>query len=112
MIRKTSVALCARPRRDISRDQIAGQRVGYWSIQSELGVAPRRSLESNFMKTPALAELIADCWIKAENDVRKTVARYRDKGEEVITTLLNSDLEREFQKASENRFVEKAFLSD
>jgi len=64
------------------------------------------------MQTPALGKLIADCWMNAENTVRETARGYRDKGEEFITDLLNSDLEREFQKVSENRFVEKAFLSD
>lgn len=64
------------------------------------------------MQTPALGNLIADCWMSAEKGVRETAWQYPDKGEEFITDLLNSDLEREFQKASNNRLVEQAFLRD
>jgi hypothetical protein len=72
----------------------------------------RVNQESKIMQTPALGKIIADCWMNAENSVRHAAKRYRDKGEEFITELLNSELEREFQKASDSRFVEKAFLTD
>lgn len=64
------------------------------------------------MQTPALGKVIADRWMAAEKSVRETAMHYRDKGEEFITELLNGDLEQEFQKASNSRLVEQAFLRD
>jgi hypothetical protein len=58
-------------------------------------------------------KLIADCWINAENAVRERVKeRHDDEDEEFITKLLRGELKFEFNKASDNRFVEKAFLRD
>ncbi len=64
------------------------------------------------MQTPGLGKLIANCWMDAENSVRETAREHWDKGEEFITELLNSSLEGEFRQVSENRFVEKVFLSN
>ncbi len=65
------------------------------------------------MQIPALGRLLADCWIAAEEGVKEAVReRYRDRDEEFITGLLHGELGLNFDKASNEGSVAKAFLSD
>src|SRR5215472_12602381 len=65
------------------------------------------------MRIPALGKLITECWVTAEHSLRENVKeKFRDRDEEIITTLLHAELEVEFEEVSKNGAVAKAFLSD
>jgi hypothetical protein len=65
------------------------------------------------MRIPALANLVAECWEKAEEALQGVIRqKHPDRDEEMITTLLNGELNDEFSRVSESGAVEIAFLSD
>jgi hypothetical protein len=65
------------------------------------------------MAIPALSDLVAGCWARAELALRNTVReRFPDRNEEIITELFHAELETEFNTVSANGLVEQAFEID
>jgi hypothetical protein len=65
------------------------------------------------MPIPNTAQLIADCWDRAEQALRKSVReKFPDRDEDKITDHFHGELESEFSKASESGKVSRAFQRD
>jgi len=65
------------------------------------------------MRIPNLADLIANCWNRAESALLDTIKeKFPDADEETVTILLHGELRSEFNKANEKRTVEAAFRRD
>ncbi len=65
------------------------------------------------MKTQALAKLIADCWLRAEQALRDAIKlEYPDRDEDVVTDLFCGKLDSECKRVSAAGEVERAFLED
>jgi hypothetical protein len=67
----------------------------------------------NKLEIPFLAELIAQCWERAEESLRQTVRlKFADRDEEIITELFHSELQAECDKVSSQGAVARAFGRD
>jgi hypothetical protein len=60
-----------------------------------------------------LAQVVAECWIEAESQLTKLIAKKHPKPqEELITDLLAGELRVAVARASDNKRIEHAFLDD
>src|SRR4030067_815183 len=71
------------------------------------------SYSSNILKIPNTITIIAECWKKAEDDLRNEMKEfYPDSGEEYITSRFHEQLARELKSSSQKKDIETAFLKD
>lgn len=65
------------------------------------------------MPIPKIADVVTNCWIRAEKKTRKLLAdRHFDKDEEFITELFHGEFRCTVDKASEAGNIKEAFLQD
>ncbi|MDL1989136.1 MAG: hypothetical protein LWX08_16180, partial [Deltaproteobacteria bacterium] len=65
------------------------------------------------MPIPKIADIVTNCWIRAEKKTRKLLAdRHFDKDEEFITELFHGEFRCIVDKASKTGDIKEAFLHD